>query len=600
MSTTLFYFHKIQKQITIDHCLALSITFITFFVFSPAINYDFVWDDASYLLNDAAHLSPDFISNALTQPFLSSYYRPIPTLWIYAEAHYTSASTVWMHTTSIMFHAFNTFLICIISINIVKRYSLNKTSKSILILVAGLFFGLHPATIESAAWISGRFDLLLTSFLLLALYADTTIIKASTKALTVGFCFFMAALCKEMALGFALMLPFWHLLTLNRKLKLNISTSRSFLSSPELKTYCSIFLFGLLYLVIRYKTTGFNFSNVAASISLFDHSMLVLKAIGIYFRAILLPFINLSPTHHQDFPIPVTDITSWSVVLLLSIIIILHFSLKTHKLTYFILAIAASLLPVVHIIPLTIAGNIVHDRFLLFPIVVFTLLSLTLVAQNYQHISTRSRIMGTLLAAILLTVNTINTNITLPLWKSDLALWSWATKVDPKSGIAKLNYVISLCNAGMPDEALPLINEHIDSFSESEKSANIILTKAICLEKSENFKIAEDTFMLALEYKIMNKEEYARILRGIARTQLKRNKLDDIEHLLDKSQSLAPYTHATYYNYYLYYVATNEKQLAIEKINIAITLATTKAQQDYYREVKQDFIDTPSMNSPSK
>ena len=575
-----------------NYFASLLVIFIVTFIFYPISSFDFVWDDSVYLLHESIHLNPNFVKDVFSTPFLGHYYRPIATLWIYGEANITSADPVIMHSSNVVAHLLNTSLLLAISIKLINRYQIKYPLKQILIVYSGLFFGLHPALVEPVTWISGRFDIALTFFLLLALLSDIVIKSQYIRAICVGFFFFLAALCKEMAVGFALMLPFWHLLISNRSIELSKNSLKLFISSVEFKIYLSIFSFGILYLFLRYLMLGFmlNTSYVdgsAATNLLTEQFSLVLKTAGMYFKTILFPFLNISPTHYQKFPVSMSDITSLLTLFILLLVVVSHLTLyKTRKVSYLLTAILASLFPVLHIIPLSIRENIIHERFVLFPVAITILLSLNLFCQNKYQLTNIFKKTIFFLFSLLLVTNIANTLLTIPLWKNNLTLWTWASTIDPESRIARMNYAIELCNIGNTKISLPIV----DTLIKEQASSKLFITKGGCLANEEKFSDSEVAYLQALEYKLDSGEDYARILIALATVQLKQNKLKDIEYLLDKSLMISPRNHKAFFQYHNYYFTKGNFKRAKEKIDLAIKFSASKEQKNYYLDIKSKAI----------
>src|SRR5262249_36583935 len=80
-------------------------------------------------------------------------------------------------------------------------------------LAAGVFYGIHPCMVEPVAFVSARFDLLMTTFLLLGLCAGQHIDAWKARATAVAGFFFLATLTKEMAVAFPLVLALSQLCT---------------------------------------------------------------------------------------------------------------------------------------------------------------------------------------------------------------------------------------------------------------------------------------------------------------------------------------------------------------------------------------------------
>src|SRR5205085_10134351 len=77
------------------------------------------------------------------------------------------------HLTSIVLHAINAALVCILARNIyrITRQAAKPSQLSLAAAVAALFFALHPLRVESVAWVTERRDVLSLLFMLLSILA---------------------------------------------------------------------------------------------------------------------------------------------------------------------------------------------------------------------------------------------------------------------------------------------------------------------------------------------------------------------------------------------------------------------------------------------
>jgi tetratricopeptide (TPR) repeat protein len=108
------------------------------------------------------------------------------------------------------------------------------------------------------------------------------------------------------------------------------------------------------------------------------------------------------------------------------------------------LTFIVSLLPVLQIVPLTIAGSIGAERFLAMPLafLVFAVFSIEAVA--VPAISARIQILsGRMLLAGWLLLAAGCLYVTLPLWRSDLTLWTWTYQQHPDSALLRQSYVVA-------------------------------------------------------------------------------------------------------------------------------------------------------------
>ncbi|WP_196138481.1 tetratricopeptide repeat protein [Aliikangiella sp. G2MR2-5] len=576
-----------MAKIKITPVIAISIAVSSvFFFFYPAIFFDFVWDDVTYFNITSTHLNPDYNLDALTKPFLVShnYYRPLVTLWLYAEADLTNTSTISMHLTNIILHCLNVALVGYL-IKLLYLH-INKKINSHTILIGCIFFGLHPATIEVAAWISGRFDLVLTTFLLIALVLDLKIINKVARAISVGVCFLLAALCKEMALGFALALPIWHLIVYAPQLE--IKNIKRFLHSKQFAVYSAIFISGLVYLSIRQFALGYIYlpSSNTANHDLINSIMLSAKSLGLYLQILIIPFTNLSPIHAESLPISNEDPLAIFVIALLVLVLILSFFFKNVKSLGLLLSLfILSLFPVLHFISMTIGENIVQGRFLVFPLAWIILATIFLLAKNDETLLKSIKRPINAMVLLILLVNILNTKVTIPLWTNNLALWSWAVSAKPNSSEANANLAASLSNYKKYDEALKYIDKALDK----KKIAKYLTIKGTILGNMGNNKEAEITLKDSLNY-LMHPKDYALTLQKIATAQLQQNKKEDVLKLLGMAKKITPYSHSLYLRYYQYYIQEKNQELAKSSLEKAISLSYGEQKSYYTQLLTEQFL----------
>lgn len=158
--------------------LALLAGLLCFLVYLPALENGFVsWDDDVYLYNNdhIRHLNGEFFRWAFTE-FRASNWHPLT--WISHALDYA----VWglnpfgHHLTSVLLHCCNTLMVVLLTHQLLASISKvegsflsNRVNLTLIALVSGLLFGLHPLHVESVAWVSERKDLLSSFFYLLSL-----------------------------------------------------------------------------------------------------------------------------------------------------------------------------------------------------------------------------------------------------------------------------------------------------------------------------------------------------------------------------------------------------------------------------------------------
>ena len=238
--------------------LALIPALAVILFYLPVLKGQFVWDDTVFLRDIPAYRSPEMGLDSLFRPFVLSpnYFRPLAVLTFVGELRLKGLDPAVFHATNLLLHALNTLLVALLAMQITGKWLTTRrsvfTPAYLLPLVTAALYGFHPALIEGVAFISSRFDLLMTTCLLLALLADglgrsseapARSVQAK-RALLVGMFFLLAALAKEMAVAFALALPFWHLA---------FSRGQSFSTTFKRNrwVYLAVILAGGAYLGIR-------------------------------------------------------------------------------------------------------------------------------------------------------------------------------------------------------------------------------------------------------------------------------------------------------------------------------------------------------------
>jgi tetratricopeptide (TPR) repeat protein len=141
-------------------------------IYLPTLKYQFVWDDeqlvtANERLNAANPLSL-FGQSFMSQPHESEatrvqYYRPLTVLTLWLDRHMWGQNPFGFHLTNVLLNALALVLLSLLLVRLAGR------SQVWPVLLGIGVFGLHPARIESVAFISGRTDLLATVFVLLCL-----------------------------------------------------------------------------------------------------------------------------------------------------------------------------------------------------------------------------------------------------------------------------------------------------------------------------------------------------------------------------------------------------------------------------------------------
>jgi len=167
---------------------------------APCLKNGFTnWDDTWYIHNNPKikTLTAESVKTIFTSRDLEMY-SPLSTLSYAVNYHFSGVSPKAYHATDIALHLANTALVMLL-----VRLLLPGVWAAFL---CGLFFGVHPAHIESVAWAAERKDLLYALFYLLSLCAYTLSLKGKKTYAAALVLFVFSLLAKPMAVTLPLAL----------------------------------------------------------------------------------------------------------------------------------------------------------------------------------------------------------------------------------------------------------------------------------------------------------------------------------------------------------------------------------------------------------
>lgn len=422
--------------------------------FAQTQNNGFVWDDLRIFGEPAMFANAASIWAWVTAPFLdsSAYFRPLALLTLAAEYVMGGGSPAPLHLVNVGIHAVNTLLVGILAASVVSLKLPPVRARPVAVLVSGLAYGFHPALIEGVSWISARFDLLATFFALAALVCDRLIRRTAPRALVCAAFFLCGALCKEMMLGFLLLLPFWHALCARGSL------IEIFRSAEHRAIYGTCLIAGLAYLGLRahFLPGLLDTSMTVAAEPLGQRLILIGKTLGRYVLLALWPFPRLSPVHGLNGPLTMADAEVWVGILALGGAAL---GLALGKGIGRICALLAAcflmnLLPVSQLIPLIIADSFVAERFLLMPM---SFVALAVGVITSARLSANSEFLWTATGGAVLATWVVLAALAqwtiVPAWRSEESLWTYAYGRAPLSTTAANNLLTVYIERGEVERA---------------------------------------------------------------------------------------------------------------------------------------------------
>lgn len=147
-----------------------AILVVTFVVYLPSLDNGFInWDDNYYVTENPVMAQPN-LHDLLTVP-IGGNHHPLTMLSLALNYRLSGLDPAPYHWLNLLIHLANTALVFVF----VRKLSGGRFWTTV---VTSVFFGIHPAHVESVAWISERKDVLYAFFYLIALivylrYLDT-------------------------------------------------------------------------------------------------------------------------------------------------------------------------------------------------------------------------------------------------------------------------------------------------------------------------------------------------------------------------------------------------------------------------------------------
>lgn len=180
-------------------------------IYAPLLNNDFIiYDDKSYVTSNP-HVMAGLTFKGIIWAFTTfQSYNWHPLTWIshMMDVQLFGLNPAGHHFTSILFHAANSILVYLILVAM--------NGGVFRSLVVALLFAVHPAHVESVAWVAERKDMLSTffGFLTILAYVQYTHKPGLGKYIAVVIFFVMGLLSKPMVVSFPivlLLLDYWPL-----------------------------------------------------------------------------------------------------------------------------------------------------------------------------------------------------------------------------------------------------------------------------------------------------------------------------------------------------------------------------------------------------
>jgi protein O-mannosyl-transferase len=410
------------------------------------LHFGFVYDDlgqivANPLIQSWRFVPQYFHGNVwMQQSALGNYFRPLFLLWLLVNHTLFGLHPAFWHLTTVGAHLGATALVYLLALRLSRQQKVAA--------IAALVFGVHPAHVESVAWISGVTDallalLLIPSFLAFMNYRE----KKGGKWLAVSAGIYgLALLTKETAVVLPVLAIAYVLLCPDE------SRKKKFVDALVLALPFA--LVTVLYLLLRASAlhgVAHQTVDIPASISLYT-----LPSVLWFYLGHLLAPLRLSAFYDTPY---VTHV-SWKyflaplIAMIISVAVIAFAWWRTRSpLVAFAAAwIFIPLLPVLDLSLLPM-GDFVHDRYLYLPLIGFALLvAMGLAALDRKEIAGRPA--GSLIAAVVAVVLIAGTIVHSLPWTDDVPLYEHGMKIAPLNDLPRNKLAATFVARGMYEQGI--------------------------------------------------------------------------------------------------------------------------------------------------
>jgi len=181
-------------------------------VYAQSLRFGFVWDDRVVIeqqISAFQSLEDAFFPEKGVHGLSQRSYRPMVYASYLWDTFFWKVDPFGFHLTNLFFHLGNTILIFFLGKTLIGDASVGRWVG----FWASLFFAVHPAHVESVAWVSGRGDMMalcffLVSFLLFLKFAER---NAWLFLWSASFFYLLSILSKEATLLLVFLFPlvFW-------------------------------------------------------------------------------------------------------------------------------------------------------------------------------------------------------------------------------------------------------------------------------------------------------------------------------------------------------------------------------------------------------
>ena len=396
-------------------------------VYVPALHNGFIWDDPLVLQQLRALRSLGDL--VVLPPAIPRYYfRPLIFVSYWFDRSLVGEVPYWFHASVIGWHALNTLLVFLLARRLFPGDWLTATGGALL-------FAVYPGHVESVAWMAGRSDVIVCTFVVLTVVLATQHDRLWS-AWAAGGTLLLGLLAKELAVAALVLVPLFDVMSTGRLYGLR---------------YVPLAIAAAIYFVLRSMALGVMVGGLPTGAAPAQAAIDVLAAVGFYVvravvpvglcgyipdvpRSLIYVFVGLIvPSAALGFSVWARRRASWALGFLAA---------------WFFVTVAPSLTVIVR----RSASAVVADRYLYVPSVA----SCVLLAWALTRLAQRRRLDARWPALAIGAVSLVWAAQAIPytrVWTDNLTFWSAVVATSPADALPYRELATALIDRGQLAEA---------------------------------------------------------------------------------------------------------------------------------------------------
>jgi tetratricopeptide (TPR) repeat protein len=480
--------------------VALLLFLISFFLYSPSLRNDFVWDDIEVIQKRYHSFKASSINTILfpeaKQNKIQRYYRPIIFVSMVTDRELWGINPFGYHLSNLLFNSISTMLLYFLLLLIFGSFAVE--GKESMAFFTALLFAVYPIHVESVSWIAGRTDILCGIFFILASILHIESYRTIWLLILTAISFSLSLLSKEAALSFPVVVISFDLLTRRIRNPYNILRYTVYISL--VLTY--LYLRGRAFInpiavthenILRIAEGNYNFFNIVKTLKVISSSLFF------YFSKLVFPF------DFNAFIISVPDefyyfIFSITTILLLFLVAVISIKQRKGLIAFCIIWIFATLAPSAIVSVTNLASAPLAERYLYIPSAGYCMIIVYLLFEVAKRMGKKKFAFAPIM--ILISIYLFFTFLRQDVWKDNLSLWKDTAFKSYYHALPHSNYGYALEKAGRTDDAVKQYEIALNpSVRDSNRGRAITATNlGVLYIDKEDYANAERWFRKALKY----------------------------------------------------------------------------------------------------